>query len=248
MPGSSASIATPNVVLNTSVAESLKQFADELEQADDFESTLHDLIRRTIHEHKRIIFNGNGYDDSWVKEAERRGLCNYRSTPDAIPHMLDEKNVKLYEDHGVITRTELESRYEIGLDTYSKTVNIEARTMLDMARKDILPAVSSYKQELATTITSVQESGVEADCSYETETLSEESDLGAKLYAAVKILDEKTRGAAGVEDSLAKAHYFHDEVLPAMEDVRTYADKLELITDKDYWPFPTYSDLLFSVK
>ena len=248
MPGSSASIATPNVVLNTSVAESLKQFADELEKADDFESSLHDLIRRTIHEHKRIIFNGNGYDDSLVKEAERRGLCNYRSTPDAVPHLLDEKNVKLYADHGVLTKTELESRYEIGLETYAKTVNIEARTMLDMARKDILPAVSSYKQTLATTINEIHASGINADCSYETETLAEESELSAKLYEAVKILEEKARGASGATDSLEKACCYRDEVLPAMEDVRAYADRLELLTDKDYWPYPTYGDLLFGVK
>ena len=248
MPGSSASIATPNVALNTAVAESLRQFADELEGAEDFETSLHNLIRRTIHEHKRIIFNGNGYDEAWVKEAEKRGLHNLPSTPDALPHMLDEKNVELYASHKVLSRAELEARYAVGLETYSKTINIEARTMLDMARKDILPAVSAFESELASEINEKEATGLGLDCAYEKETLQSAAALSAEMYADVKALEAAEAKTAGIADALELAKFYRSAVLPAMDALRVPADKLETLTGADYWPFPTYGELLFGVK
>jgi glutamine synthetase len=248
MPGSSASIATPNVALNTAVAESLRQFADELEGAEDFETSLHNLIRRTIHEHKRIIFNGNGYDEAWVKEAEKRGLHNLPSTPDALPHMLDEKNVELYASHKVLSRAELEARYAVGLETYSKTINIEARTMLDMARKDILPAVSAFESELASEINEKEATGLGLDCAYEKETLQSAAALSAEMYADVKALEAAEAKTAGIADALELAKFYRGAVLPAMDALRVPADKLETLTGADYWPFPTYGELLFGVK
>ena len=248
MPGSSASISTPNVALNTAVAESLRQFADELEGAEDFETSLHNLIRRTIHEHKRIIFNGNGYDDEWIKEAEKRGLRNLPSTPDALPHMLDEKNIQLYAQHKVLSRSEIEARYEVGLETYSKTINIEARTMLDMARKDILPAVSSFEGDLAAGINEKEASGLALDCTYEKDTLQSAASLASDMYAKVRDLESAERKAAGITDSLELARFYRDTVLPAMDALRVPADELEVITGAQYWPFPTYGELLFGVK
>jgi glutamine synthetase len=248
MPGSSASISTPNVALNTAVAESLRQFADELEGAEDFETSLHNLIRRTIHEHKRIIFNGNGYDDAWVKEAEARGLHNLPSTPDALPHMLDERNIELYASHKVLSRSEIQARYEVGLETYSKTIKIEARTMLDMARKDILPAVSSFEADLAASMSEKRASGLGLDCSYEEDTLGEVSPLTADMYAGVKALEADVRKSDSISDSLELARFCRDKIIPDMAALRRPADGLETLTAAEYWPFPTYGELLFGVK
>ena len=248
MPGSSASIATPNVALNTAVAESLRQFADELEGAADFETSLHNLIRRTIHEHKRIIFNGNGYDEAWVKEAEARGLHNLPSTPDALPHMLDERNVDLYASHKVLSRSELQARYEVGLETYSKMIKIEARTMLDMARRDILPAVSTFEADLADAISEKQSAELELDCSYEKDTLTNASPLTAAMYAAVRALEADMKKSDSVSDSLELARFCRDSILPDMDALRRPADGLETLVAADYWPFPTYGELLFGVK
>lgn len=248
MPGSSASVSTPNVVLNTAVAEALRQFADELEPAGDFTQALHSLIRRTIHEHKRIIFNGNGYDAAWVQEAEKRGLHNYPSTPEALPHMLDEKNVELYAIHGVLSHAEIQARYEVGLENYSKLIKIEARTMLDMAKKEILPAVSSFGCDLADTLNAKNASRTGVDVCYETETLKKVSALTGEMYRRASALDDVMAEAETVGDSLELANFCRDKVLGAMEKLREPADTLETLTGAQRWPFPTYGELLFGVK
>ena len=246
MPGSSASMSTPNVALNTAVAEALRQFADELEAAGDFTPALHALIRSTIHEHRRIIFNGNGYDDAWVAEAKKRGLRNYPSTPEALPHMLDEKNVALYESHGVLSRAELQARYEVGLENYSKLVKIEAHTMQDMAKRQILPAVSAFGGALARTLQAKGACGT--DVRYESETLDKVSALTGELYHRVEGMNGILARAAGIGDSLKLACFCRDSILPAMTELREIADALETVTGAENWPFPTYGELLFGVK
>ena len=190
MPGSSASISTPNVCLNSAVADVLRGFADELEGANDFESALHDLIRKEFHDHKRIVFNGNGYDEAWLKEAKNRGLSNYPSTVDALPHMLDEKNVTLYQSLKVLSLTEIQSRYEVALETYSKKINIEAKVMVDMARKQILPSVTEYQQFLAGTLNEKRACGMDLDTSYEEDTLSRIAAYTGDLFNKLRSLEE----------------------------------------------------------
>jgi glutamine synthetase len=251
MLGSNESIACANVFLNTVVAEELSQFADILEKSKDFKGDLHDLILKTIKEHKRIIFNGNGYDDSWVKEAEKRGLYNLKSTPEALPHILDEKNVKVFEKFGVYSKVELESRYEIHNENYSKIINIEAETMLEMANKFILPAASKYATSLAGTIGLKKASG-DVDATYETETLSKVSSLTSSIYkktAALEkaVLDAKELGASGVPSGKISLFY-RESVFAAMGELRAVVDELEVITPKELWPFPSYGDLLYSVR
>ncbi|HNX99422.1 MAG TPA: glutamine synthetase III [Oscillospiraceae bacterium] len=246
MPGSSASMSTPNVALNTAVAEALRQFADELEAAGDFTPALHALIRSTIHEHRRIIFNGNGYEDAWVAEAQKRGLRNYPSTPEALPHMLDEKNVALYTGHGVLSRAEIQARYEVGLENYSKLVKIEARTMQDMAKRQILPAVSAFGGALARTLQAKKACGT--DVRYESETLDKVSALTGELYHRVEGMNGILARAAGIGDSLKLACFCRDSILPAMTELREIADALETVTGPENWPFPTYGELLFGVK
>ena len=246
MPGSSASMSTPNVALNTAVAEALRQFADELEAAGDFTPALHALIRRAIHEHRRIIFNGNGYDDAWVAEAQKRGLRNYPSTPEALPHMLDEKNVALYTGHDVLSRAEIQARYEVGLENYSKLVKIEARTMQDMAKRQILPAVSAFGGALARTLQAKKACGT--DVRYESETLDKVSALTGELYHRVEGMNGILARAAGIGDSLKLACFCRDSILPAMTELREIADALETVTGAENWPFPTYGELLFGVK
>ena len=246
MPGSSASMSTPNVALNTAVAEALRQFADELEAAGDFTPALHALIRSTIHEHRRIIFNGNGYEDAWVAEAQKRGLHNYPSTPEALPHMLDEKNVALYTGHGVLSRAEIQARYEVGLENYSKLVKIEARTMQDMAKRQILPAVSAFGGALARTLQAKKACGT--DVRYESETLDKVSALTGELYHRVEGMNGILARAAGIGDSLKLACFCRDSILPAMTELREIADALETVTGPENWPFPTYGELLFGVK
>jgi len=247
MVGSSQSISEANVAINTAVAEALRQFADRLEQAADFQAELQALVKEELEKHKRIIFNGNGYDPEWVAEAERRGLLNLRTTADAIPYLVSEKNIKLFATHGVFTETEVHSRYEVALEKYCKTLNIEALTMLDMARTDILPAVTAYAKELADTVAVKKAVSPGVDVSYETEILSEISALTGELYSRVKALEEAVEKVSPISEIEEKAHAFKDTVIPAMEALRETADKLELITSRKYWPFPTYGDLLFSV-
>ena len=246
MVGSSDSVAPANVVLNTIVAEAFQEAADQLEQAADFDAAVHDMIKKLFQEHRRIIFNGNGYSDAWVAEAERRGLPNIRSMVDAIPAITTEKAVKLYEGFGVFTRAELESRAEIEYESYSKIINIEARTMIDMAGKQIIPAVVKYTSQLADTVNAVRSACPEADASAQTELLVETSALLAQMKQALTHLIQVT-DACGRMESREQAHAYHDQVVPAMEALRAPADQLEMIVDKELWPFPSYGDLMFEL-
>ena len=248
MPGSSASISGVNVVLNTAVAESLRQYADILEKADDFEAALHDLIKDVIHKHKRVIFNGNGYDESWVKEAEKRGLLNLRSTPDCVPYYLSEKNVELFTRHKVYTETELHARYEIKLDNYSKVLHIEAQTMLDMVWKDILPAASAYTKELAETVAAKKAIGGGIDTSYEERLAGHVSVLLASATKKAEALEYALMGVKDITDTLALARYYRDTIFAAMNELRIIVDEMETHCAAKYWPYPSYGDILFSVK
>ncbi|MER2054497.1 MAG: glutamine synthetase III [Clostridia bacterium] len=243
--GSSASISAANVVLNTIVAESLRQFADELEQAEDFRSSLHDLIVRTIHEHKRIIFNGNNYTEEWVKEAESRGLCRLDSTVDALPCYTAEKNIRLFETHKVLSESELRSRRDIGLDSYAKLTAIEARTMIMMARRQILPAVIRFTGDIASASRSIRDAS--GDFASGSELLNTLCGTTDQLSSDLQLLEVKLAAVPDDDNPLAAARYMHDEIMPAMENLRRSADALEQLTDRSYWPFPTYDELLFSV-
>ena len=249
MPGSSNSIACANIMLNAAVAESLKIYADRLENVDDFETALHDMIKKTIKDHKRIIFNGNGYDDAWIKEAtEKRGLLNLRTTPDAMPAMIADKNVKMLTAHKIFSPAELHSRYEILLENYSKTVNIEALTMVDMARKEILPAVEGYTKSLAETLAAKKAAVAGLPCKYETATITKLSELSDEIADATADLDSEIAKFQAIEDVTEAANDIRDVILGKMDALRAVCDEAETITAKEFWPFPTYSDLLFSVK
>ena len=248
MLGSSASISCANTVLNTSVAEELKQFADELEGKEDFETALHELIKRTIKEHKRIIFNGDGYDESWVKEAEKRGLLNLKTTPDALKHLLEKKNIDLFTSHGVYTTTELEARHEVLLENYVKIVNIEALTMLDMAHKDILPAMSAYSKELADAALDKKKLSEEIDTTYETETVKALGNLLGNTYSNVKKLESDLYTAKSITSSVELADFYKDFILADMSALRASADEMETMASSEKWPYPSYGDLLFGVR
>ncbi|MBR3542679.1 MAG: glutamine synthetase III [Treponema sp.] len=248
MLGSSESIACANVFLNTVVAEELSQFADALEKAKDFNGELHKLILKTIKEHKRIIFNGNGYDESWVKEAEKRGLYNLKSTPEALAHILDKKNVEVFEKFGVYSKVELSSRYEIHNENYSKIINIEAETMLEMAKKDILPAASKFASKLAETISLKKTVCAECDASYEADMLKKVSALTTSIYAKAVQLESDTLEAKKISDAAKAAFFYREHVFASMNALRAVVDELEAIAPKELWPFPSYGDLLFSVK
>ena len=249
MLGSSNSIACANIMLNAAVAESLKIYADRLENVDDFETALHDMIKKTIKDHKRIIFNGNGYDDAWIKEAtEKRGLLNLRTTPDAMPAMIADKNVKMLTAHKIFSPAELHSRYEILLENYSKTVNIEALTMVDMARKEILPAVEVYTKSLAETLAAKKAAVAGLPCKYETATITKLSELSDEIADATADLDSEIAKFQAIEDVTEAANDIRDVILGKMDALRAVCDEAETITAKEFWPFPTYSDLLFSVK
>lgn len=247
MLGSSESIACANIMINAAVAEELKQFADALEGSKDFTNDLHNLILKTIKEHKRIIFNGNGYDDSWVQEAEKRGLLNLKSTPEAYSHLLDAKNKKVLSEHGILSEVELASRYEIYNENYSKVINIEALTMLDMAKKLYLPAASKYAKELAE-IVSLKKTAGGVDDSYESELLAKVSSLTASIYNKVKALDKAVIEAKNVSETGALALYYRNTVFQAMSELRENVDELEGCVPAEVWPVPSYADLLFSVK
>ena len=245
MVGSRDSIAGPNVVLNTIVADAFSQACDVLEKADDFELAVHDLIKEYATDHQRIVFNGNGYSDEWVAEAERRGLPNIKSMVDAIPCLATDKAVKLFGKYKVFSKAELESRVEIKYENYAKAINIEAKTMIDMASKQILPAVIGYTKSLADTILAVKGAG--APAAVQTDLLNDVSKLLEEAKAALVTLEEVTDKAAEAGDMAAEARYFHESVVPAMAALRTPIDKLEVLVDKKVWPMPSYSDLLFEV-
>ena len=249
MLGSSNSIACANIMLNAAVAESLKVYADRLEQAEDFETALHEMIRKTIKDHKRIIFNGNGYDDSWIKEAtEQRGLLNLRTTPDALPALLEKKNVDMLTAHKVFSKAELESRYEITLENYCKTVIIEATTMVDMARKEILPAVEGYAKALADTCSAKLAVVPELPAKYERSLITKLSGLADSIAAAADALDAALIKSKGIEDVTEASCMIRDELLQKMAELRVVSDEAETVTAEEYWPFPTYGELLFGVR
>ncbi|MBR5423785.1 MAG: glutamine synthetase III [Clostridia bacterium] len=248
MLGSSASISDANVMINTSVAESLMQFADILEQSNDFEADLHKLIQDTIRQHKRIIFNGNGYDDQWVKEAEGRGLLNLKSTPDCLPYLLLEKNVKLFERHKVFSPEELRAQYDIQMESYCKIINIEALTLLNMVNKDILPAVSGFIKDLGEAYQQKKAMPFAADCSYEENLIRDLSDLSGRLYHQKLALEKAMESRNGFADVGEKARYFRDVIFASMNDIRTVVDEMEDKTRSSAWPYPTYGAILFSVK
>ena len=249
MLGSSNSIACANIMLNTAVAESLKIYADRLEGVADFETALHDMIKKTIKDHKRIIFNGNGYDDSWIKEAtEKRGLCNYRTTADCMPHILDEKNVRMLTSHKVFSEVELKSRYEIMLENYCKTVMIEACTMVDMAKKQILPAVSAYTTDLAESVGKKLKLGTDIACKYEKEAVKKLSILCDKIAEATDLLEGTLVKIKAAESIGEESEMIRDAVLVAMSELRVACDEAETMTAEKYWPFPTYGELLFGVR
>ncbi len=249
MLGSSNSIACANIMLNSAVAESLEIYADRLEKAVDFETALHEMIKKTIKDHKRIIFNGNGYDDEWIKEAtEKRGLMNLRTTPDAIPHLLDKKNVDMLTHHKVFSETELKSRCEITLENYCKTVTIEANTMSEIARREILPAIEEYTAFLAKTAKNKKAVDDSVPCTYETDVIKKLSGLASQIYSGLDELDKaviKLSDAADVEE---EGYMIRDELLPKMNEVRVACDEAEVITAEKFWPFPTYGDLIFGVR
>ena len=247
MVGSSDSIASPNTVLNTIVAEAFKEAADLLEKADDFDMAVHNLIKEMLTAHKRVVFNGNGYSDEWVEEAERRGLPNIRSMVEAIPALTTEKAVKLFEEFGVFTRAELESRAEVEYENYAKAINIEARTMIDMAGKQIIPAVIKYTTQLAASISAVKGACPDADISTQTELLLETSDLLTETKTALSKLEDETAKTAETTGGKSQAEAYHGNVVPAMEALRAPVDKLEMLVDKDLWPMPSYGDLIFEV-
>ena len=249
MLGSSASISGANIVLNTVVAESLRRYSEYLEGKSDLQAALHDLIVKEIKEHKRIIFNGNGYDDAWIKEAtEKRGLLNLPTTPDALKYWMSEKNVKLFTDHRVYSEQEMRSRYEIMLETYTKVIRIEADTMCEMARREILPAVTEYTRRVAKAAAAKRTAVAEADCGYEEEIISRLGKLGTLIWRSEEELSKVRNGLTSAGDTLAAAEYCRDRIIPAMDALRKYADEAETLVGRDCWPFPTYGDILFGVK
>ena len=249
MLGSSNSIACANIMLNAAVAESLRIYADRLEKAEDFETTLHEMIRKTIKDHKRIIFNGNGYDDAWIHEAtEKRGLCNYRTTADCLPHILNKKNVEMLTAHKIYTEAELRSRMEITLDNYCKTVIIEANTMVNMARGEIAPAVESYVEELARTASLKKAVSDEISCTYESNLLKKLSNLMDRISFAADELENAISQVGEKESVVEGAAAIRDILIDKMGELRVPCDEAEVLTSKKYWPFPTYGDLLFGVK
>ena len=245
MVGSADSIASPNTTLNAIVAEAFCEAADRLEKAENFEQAVHDLIKEYMTKHRRIVFNGNGYADEWVVEAEKRGLPNIKSMVEAASTLTTDKAVKLFERFGIFTKTELESREEIIFETYAKTINIEALTMIDMAGKQIIPAVMKYAKNLADSIVAVKAAG--GDASVQSEVLKETSALLGDMQAALAKLKEAEKKASAMEDVEAQAYYYKDTIKGIMEELRTPADKLEMIVDKEIWPFPTYGELMFEV-
>ena len=247
MPGSSMNLADANTVLNTAVAKELKGYADELECADDFEKALVALVKRTLHDHKRIIFNGNGYSDEWEVEAEKRGLFNLKTTVDAAPAMTSEKNIALFEEMGVLSRVEVMSRYEVIIEHYAKVLHIEAMTMLEMANKQLIPAATAYMSDVASAAAAKMAVSEKLSCKAENKVLEKLSAATDAMSDAVDALDAALESAESETDSLEKAKAYRDKVLPAMADLRTDADAAEVVCGEDYWPLPSYSKMLYYV-
>ena len=236
-------------MLNAAVAESLKQYADELEKADNFEDALHELIKRVITDHQRILFDGNGYSDEWVKEAtEVRGLSNLKTTADAMPKLLDKKNVDMLIRHKVFNEAEIQSRCEIMLENYVKTINIEGLTMVDMVRKNYLPAIERYLYRLAQTTSLMKSVSSNVKCNYEVSTMERLSELTDHILESVTELEESLAKFKELEDVFKSSAFVRDDMLPKMETLRTYVDEAEMLTSERDWPFPSYGELLFSVK
>ncbi len=247
MPGSSLSIAGPNIILNTIVADALSDFAERLENAEDFSKEVDNLIAETVHDHKRIIFNGNNYTEEWVAEAKRRGLLNLSTAVEAIEHLTDRKNIELFKRHKIFTESEVHSRRDIMLDNYNKAITIEALTMLDMAKKDILPACLAYERSLAETAAVKKAIGLSVENSPEVELVEQIDKLTTELSKKIRAVEEKAEMVKQIEESLTKARFVCNELHTSMSSLRTTADELETIVSAEYWPFPTYCDLLFSV-
>ena len=247
MPGSSMNLADANTVLNTAVAKELKGYADELERADDFEKALVALVKRTLHDHKRIIFNGNGYSDEWEVEAEKRGLFNLKTTVDAAPAMTSEKNIALFEEMGVLSRVEVMSRYEVIIEHYAKVLHIEAMTMLEMANKQLIPAATANMSDVASAAAAKMAVSEKLSCKAENKVLEKLSAATDAMSDAVDALDAAVESAESETDSLEKAKAYRDKVLPAMADLRTNADAAEVVCGEDYWPLPSYSKMLYYV-
>lgn len=247
MPGSASSISGPNVVINTIVAQELSEFADLLEKADDLKTAMHDIVRDAIREHKRIIFNGNSYSDEWMREAERRGLSNLRTTVDALPCFISEKNIGLFARHKIYNASEMHSRYDIQMDNYCKTLHIEALTMLEMIHKDILPAVTQYSGDLADTALKKQALSKDINCEMEKALVRRLSDLSARLYAEAEKMDEALQEVKNCASITEQGNFYRDTVLSLMQETRTVADEIETLVGDGYWPYPTYGMLLYSI-
>ncbi len=248
MPGSSQNVAMPNIVLNTAVAESFRQFADVIEEAKDKELATVKLIKDTFTKHQRIIFNGNGYSKEWEEEAERRGLLNLPTAVDVYPYLTEEKNIRAFTYHGVMSRVEMECRKEILLENYSKQINIEALTMIDMAMKNYIPAVNAYIAEISGVAASKMAVCPNLPCKMEVELIERLSELNLKAYESVKALENADRKAAAVKDALKQAQYYRDKVLPLMAKLRRFVDEMETLTAAEYWPYPSYGDLTFGIQ
>ena len=248
MPGSSASISGPNVVLNTIVAESLRQYADTLESADNFEEALHTLIKGVIRDHRRIIFNGNNYGAEWEAEAAKRGLLKLDSVPDCAPYYIDQKSIELFTRHNVYTEAELNARYEIKLQSYCKMLNIEAQTLIEMVRRDILPSASLFAGKMAESMLTKKKAFPSIDCSYEETLIARISRLVASASASTELLASALVNAKKINSSLELAHFYRNEIFATMNSIRVYLDELETCVATEYWPYPTYGDILFSVK
>ncbi len=247
MVGSSQSIADPNTILNTIVAEELKEFADVLEKTDDFNTTINNLIKENIKKHKRIIFNGDGYAQEWQDEAAKRGLYNLKTAVEAIPYYISKKNVQLLTSHKILTEAEIHSRYEVSLETYSKIINIEALTMLDISKKEILPAVGNYTSKIAKGILAKKSVSEDINTNAEKSTLAKISSLCDMMYKSTDALDEALLKVKECGDALETATYYRDTIIPIMQELRCASDQIETNVAEDVWPFPTYGDLLFKV-
>lgn len=247
MPGSSQNMAMPNIILNTIVAESFRQFADVLEQAENLDAAIEKLIKDTLTEHSRIIFNGNGYSEEWKEEAKRRGLLNLKTSVDAFKTFSAQKNIDLFTRHGVMSEVEIKSREEILFENYSKIINIEALTMIEMVSRDIIPAVNAYLAEVADTAASKLSVLPTLNCTVERDLLTQLSDLNAKTYSDLEILKQREADAAAETDVVARAEAYRDFVIPAMDALREHVDAMETMTASKYWPIPTYGDLLFKI-
>ena len=247
MVGSSQNISMPNIVLNTAVAESFRQFADKLEGVDDIDSAVSELMRETFSKHARILFNGNGYSDEWEKEAEKRGLLNLKRSVDAYKRFTLPKNIALFGEHGVMNETEIKSREEILFESYSKIINIEALTMIEMVSRDVIPSVNAYIAELADAAAAKMSVLPDVDCSVEKDLISKLSSLNAKTYKALEKLRKEELKAAKIDNFTERAESYCYKVLDAMDALRESVDAMEVLTSSDYWPYPTYGDMLFKL-